>query len=153
MSSDHQPESNRRGQRPDPFNSQNPFGRTDKNAGSDRDKEIDPLHELVLQARKAPPDVQRITTQQIKALRVTTEKEAGASVSFFRAIQGFFSGIFGALAGLFHRDTYKPSQQCEIYGHVVPQGWHGAYPKCEKCGAEVTSPDQLRGSSQKGKRS
>lgn len=112
--------------------------------------EIDPLHELVLQARGVQPDVQRITTQQIQALKITTKKESDASVFWLRQLQGCFSGIINAFAAMFHKET-KRSSQCDLYGHVVPQGWHGAYPKCEKCGAVVTSPDQLRGSFEKQK--
>jgi hypothetical protein len=108
------------------------------------------LREIVAQSRKQGPlDVQKLTTQEIRALRVQTEKEASFFVGILRIIQGFFGAIFRILLAPFHGNDMKRSSQCDIYGHVVEGTWGGGFPKCAKCGQDVTSPDQLRGSTPK----
>jgi len=107
----------------------------------------DLLRNLVQQSRGVPLNVQRITTQELKALKTTARKEAGIGVSITRSICGVFGGIFTALGSVFSARTKKPSQ-CQLYGHVIQKGgWTGVYPKCIHCGTEITSEDQLKGTS------
>ncbi len=112
-------------------------------------EDADLLREIVQQSRKQPLDVQRMTTQEIRALKVTSEFETLAGVSIRRQVQRFFSGLLSGLTGLFSRHNNEHKNQCAIYGHVVLEGWTGPYPKCDKCGAQVTSADQLRGTAPK----
>ena len=107
----------------------------------------DALRDLVQQARKVPLSVQRITSTEIKALKVTGERQQAVKASLGRMIAGFFSGIIAGIGGLFAGPVKKKFTTCEQVGHVVPKTWGGEFPRCEDCGAIVDSPDQLRSAS------
>lgn len=160
MSFEYQPDWKRRGQnhgsenQQGSQNSQGPQGAPASQPPAkgryNTSEDPDLLRDIVQQSRRQPLDVQRQTTQEIRALRVSTEKEAEAAVVAQRKVQQFFSSLWAGISALFHRESTQRSSQCNIYGHVVESGWTGTLPKCSKCGAVVTSADQLRGSSPKG---
>ncbi len=102
------------------------------------------LRELLQQSRGVPLSVQRITSAEVKSLKVTQRKEDNPVVAFTRAVTGCFSGFFHAIGAVFSGSAKKKTQ-CDIYGHVRPKSaWEGIYPTCVNCGTEITSEDMLR---------
>ncbi|HEY9869713.1 MAG TPA: hypothetical protein V6D08_11150 [Candidatus Obscuribacterales bacterium] len=122
-------------------------GRSPRPAGSDQ-ADPDVLRDLIQQSRGVPLNVQRITSQEVQALKVKQRKEDNPVVAITRAFTGFFSGIFSAIGGIF-AGPVKKKTQCDIYGHVRPKDWDGSYPTCVNCGIEITSEDMLRGATAK----
>jgi len=84
---------------------------------------------------------QRITRSNLLSLRAADLKEnKGRRLveSVLRAISNAFSGLFIVRQG-------KTNSMCKYYGHVIRNNrWEGYLPKCDDCGCEIATPDQLR---------
>jgi len=137
------PEARKRGQaqQPGSYPGSQPRLRPTEAPGEDPDL----LRQIVQQSRGAPLNVQRITSTEIKALKVTSDRQAKVSASFSRRVIRLFQDLLQSVTGVFAREEQHRSQ-CDIYGHVIKEGWRGDFPKCFKCGQQVTDLSQLRGS-------
>jgi len=123
---------------------------TNKNTGehqarhSVRSADPDVLRSVINQSRGAALTVRRITTAELRALKVTQRKENHCAVAFTRAISAFVGNLFSGIGALFSQSTKKMTQ-CDIYGHERASGsWVGQYPTCMHCNIKITSPDMLR---------
>src|SRR4029434_1840021 len=68
--------------------------------GPPRASDPDLLRDLLQQSRGVPLSVQRITTAELKSLKVTQRKEDNPAVAFKRAVTGCFRGFFHAIGAL-----------------------------------------------------
>jgi len=93
--------------------------------------------------QQTPKRPTRITHHEIKAMKVTVQKEAAPHVGLFRKIGGFFSGFATALGGMLSGSARKATQ-CELNGHVMPKNWQGDFPRCKHCGVVIKNPDQIK---------
>lgn len=57
-----------------------------------------------------------------------------------------FTSCIRDLRAMFTTSTSKKAKNsmCKYYGHVIQGQWKGYLPHCADCGAEITSPEQLR---------
>lgn len=90
----------------------------------------------------------RISSRQISTLKETEGNEEKPAVVARRKFQHLLAGASAAIGSLFTRKGKKVTQ-CDNYGHVLLPGWTGEYPSCADCGRQITSFDQLRGSTVK----
>lgn len=106
---------------------------------------LEALHKLMMQAQGEPVQVQKMTTEEADVLRRTDQKQQSVVVAQKRTMDRFFGGIFAAIQSIFHKSE-KAKSQCDNYGHVAPADgkWQGAYPTCQRCGIQITSPEMLR---------
>ena len=84
----------------------------------------------------------RITHHEIKAMKVTVQKESSPHVGLFRKIGGLFSGIITSVSGFFSASGRRASQ-CELNGHVLPKDWKGDFPRCKHCGTVIKNPEEI----------
>ncbi|GEM_PF-2216984 len=90
--------------------------------------------------------VQKITGTEIGSLKESAHKKESPAVRLVQLFSATLSHLAAALAGIFFKP--KTTTQCDMYGHIAPaSGWSGEFPRCTRCGREITSQDQLRSSS------
>ena len=111
---------------------------------SDPEK-LEALHRLMTNVQGEPAQVQKMTTEEAEVLRRTDERQHSIAVQQKRTMDRFFGGFIAAIQSMFIK-TEKSKTQCDNYGHVAPSDgkWAGAYPKCLRCGIDITSPEMLR---------
>ncbi len=86
----------------------------------------------------------RMTHSELKTLKTVQTKEDSPVVKLIKGIQGFWAGIFSALADLL--PSKKNHSSCSLNGHVFPKGaWDGDFPRCTHCGEQITTADQFGG--------
>ncbi|MCI0353203.1 MAG: hypothetical protein L0Z53_27615 [Acidobacteriales bacterium] len=89
-------------------------------------------------------DAQRITAQQIAALKRAHVKADNAAVATTAMIGKMFREIAAAVQNGFNKPV-KRHPMCEFYGHVADLAtWTEHLPKCCDCGAQITSRHELR---------
>ncbi|MBZ0185722.1 MAG: hypothetical protein K8F91_05665, partial [Candidatus Obscuribacterales bacterium] len=117
---------------------------------SDKDTLMNLVHEKRgLPAGTEPPRrPTRITHHEIKAMKVTVQKEDSPFVTIFRKIGGLIGGVIGGFFGIFTSfipsGRGKKSTACQLNGHVFPRNWKGDFPRCTHCRKEITSPDSAK---------
>jgi hypothetical protein len=105
----------------------------------------DNFKHLVKQAGQAQQEIdfQKISSAEIGALKVTSEKQAAPEVRMRQTAETILRSVSTTISGIFSRESKK--SQCELYGHKQPPpGWQGAYPKCPDCGSEIRAQSDLR---------
>lgn len=111
----------------------------------ENDPKRDMLEDLLLDAKGAPIEVQRLSVEDAQAIRENQSKQNSIVVQQRRKVGSFLSWLSNTIGGIFHKVDYK--KQCDNYGHIAPDTWGEGFPKCVQCGTEITSKDMLRGSS------
>jgi hypothetical protein len=106
----------------------------------------DQLQDLIEEAKGVPIQVQRMSQQDAQAIRESQERQESVVIQQRRKIGAFMGWISTTIGGIFQKKE-KRTTQCDNYGHVAPAQWGEGFPKCVKCGTEITSKDMLRGSS------
>jgi len=108
-------------------------------------EKLEALHKLMTNVQGEPVQVQKMTTDEADVLRRTDERQHSIVVQQRRSMERFLGGFFTAIQSIFTK-TEKSKTQCDNYGHVAPSDgkWQGAYPKCQRCGIDITSPEMLR---------
>ena len=143
--------SGRMSKRPLPSGRHGGGGGEEEEQGHDRDDLLDMVHER----RGVPPGTEltgphsrrptRITHHEIKAMKVTVQKESSPIVTVFRKIGGVFSGVFSLLFRLIPSGSgHKKVNSCDLNGHVFPKNWQGEFPKCTHCGTVIKSPGEIK---------
>lgn len=115
----------------------------------------DDLLDMVHERRGIPPGTElsgphskrptRITHHEIKAMKVTVQKEDSPVVTIFRKIGGVFAGVFGVFFRLIPSNSgHKKVDSCSLNGHVFPKNWQGEFPKCTHCGTVIKSVGEIK---------
>jgi hypothetical protein len=91
------------------------------------------------------PDVQKITNQEMDALRSSGARSNSSDVVAKQKMNAFLQNVSTTLGGLF--SSQKKQTMCENYGHIAPAHWRGDFPKCTECGKQIMSQSELRKSS------
>lgn len=126
--------------------------------GGDEDEERphrDELLDMVHEKRGITPGTEltgphtrrptRITHHEIKAMKVTVQKEDSPIVTIFRKIGGLFAGIFGTIMRILPSSSgHKKVDSCSLNGHVFPKTWAGEFPKCTHCGTTIKSVGEIK---------
>lgn len=100
------------------------------------------LKDRIGDIEQGSPDIQRITNPEIEALRTSSLRGQAADVQAKQKMASFFQNLGAAIGGIFCKE--KKKHQCQMYGHIAPSNWHGDFPNCTECGAEIRSQDELR---------
>jgi len=113
---------------------------------TDQDALLDMVHEKrgLPTGAEPPRRPTRITHHEIKAMKVTVQKESAPHVTLLRKIGGLFSGILGIFGFLIPTARKSKTKGCELNGHVFPKNWKGDFPHCTHCGVKITHPDKIR---------
>lgn len=129
------------------------YGGDDNTDPDNQDFEHQELIDMVHEKRGVTPGAEpeqmvprrptRITHHEIKAMKVTVQKETSATVGLFRKVAGLFSGLAVMFGSLFSSRRIKLTQ-CEMNGHTFPKHWKGDFPRCTHCRTVIKSPDQVK---------
>lgn len=88
----------------------------------------------------------KMTNQNLQTLKTKAQDENQLGVQYRRFIDRLRACVSTTFSGLFSGDSTVKHKQCQLYGHTLPRnGWEGATPKCQDCGADIESSDQVRG--------
>jgi NADPH-dependent curcumin reductase CurA len=91
-------------------------------------------------------DTQRITSQEIAALKQADKKGQHALTTPAAALSSFFRGVAGSVMDALVPPVKKHAM-CDNYGHIADlASWTDHLPKCSDCGKTITSRNELRGS-------
>src|SRR6185437_182135 len=91
----------------------------------------------------------RVTHQQLSTLKSQEQEQEKPGVVARRQFEQLVSIVSSSFKGMFAGKT-KKVVQCDLYGHMLRQGWSGPYPVCVDCGCEITSMSMVRGSTPVG---
>ncbi len=91
-------------------------------------------------------DAQRITSQEIAALKRADKKAQHALATPAAALSSFFRGVAGSVMDALVPPVKKYAM-CDNYGHIADlSSWTDHLPKCSDCGKVIHSRNELRGS-------
>jgi hypothetical protein len=91
-------------------------------------------------------ETQRITSDQIAALKHADKKGQRAATSGSALIYAVLRGLAESIGGMLHT-TSKKYAMCDNYGHIADlSSWTDHLPKCSDCGKVITSRHELRSS-------
>lgn len=85
----------------------------------------------------------RITREEVITLR---NIQVGKK-TWLRKLTGLFHNCMRDIKTMMHapiKSKAVTNSMCKYYGHIIHGPWQGYLPKCRDCGAEISSPDQLR---------
>ncbi len=89
---------------------------------------------------------QRITSDQIAALKHADKKGQRAAASGIAIICSALRGLVESFSSMVHT-TSKKYAMCDNYGHIADlSSWTDHLPKCSDCGKVITSRHELRSS-------
>lgn len=85
----------------------------------------------------------KITREEVATLRNISVKKETLSHKLTQAFHVAWRDI-SVLVNAPLKAARLNNSMCKYYGHVIQGAWQGYLPKCRDCGAEISSPDQLR---------
>jgi hypothetical protein len=97
-----------------------------------------------MRSLKRAKEEPRVTHQQLSTLKSQENEQDKPAVVARRQFQQLVNAVSSSFKGLFACKT-KKVVQCDLYGHMLRQGWNGPYPVCVDCGCEITSLSMVRG--------
>jgi len=113
--------------------------------GSIDEEKNQQLRHIVEESQPELVEVEKMTSEEMEAIRQTHGRANSGLVAQQRKVAGFLGWLTSTVEGLFAKKERRTTQ-CELYGHTLPWGtkWGGPHPKCLDCGVEIISAEQLR---------